>query len=326
MFRFALLVFAMIFARIGYAQFDTSYVHVTRNQFSIYPMAETAYLQTNFSALIPNELPFKSNLKSRTTTSLGFGMSFYRFGFSLSFQLPVTDIPELKKYTAFSFAGGYSYRRFYGELRYRNYRGFEENIVDTSNTQSEYNLRKDIKLRQIGVALYYFTARKYNFDAAFKNYNVQRKSAASFLVIAGGSRFDMSGKYLITDTNHITSDISFVREMDVYSFKLVPGGAFTLVYRNFYLSAMLGVGVNHNTLHIYGDNNKRKKNNFAPVIETRGVIGYNSTNWFASLSLNIEDDFFYYTDVEFSVVNVFFNLKAGYKFDSKYLGKLGKYL
>jgi len=46
----------------------------------------------------------------------------------------------------------------------------------------------------------------------------------------------------------------------------------------------------------------------------------------ASLSLNDEDDYFFFDIIELSIMNLFFNLKSGCKIDAKYLDKLGKYL
>jgi len=326
MFRYLIFILIMLSTIISKAQFDTNYVHLTKNSFSAYPMAETAYMELRFSDLDVDNKIYSSTLTSRNTTSLGFGMSFYRVGFSLSFQLPITNVPELENSQAFSFAGGYSYHRFYGELRYRHYKGFQKSILIHDSLKGDVHIRKDIEMRQIGVALDYFFSKKYNFDASYKNYNVQKKSAATFLLIGGINRYDIFGKYLFSDSMRYASSIKFVREMDVWAFKLAPGGAFTLTYRGLYLSSLASLGVAYNNSNMFGDDNKVNVNSWAPAFEARAVIGYNSTKWFASLSLNIENDYFFYDKIDLSVANVYFNLKAGYKFNSKYLGKLGKYL
>jgi uncharacterized protein YkuJ len=306
-------------------RFDTNYVHLTRQRFAVYPMAETAYLTMNFKDLNVGD-GHESTLKSRTTTSLGFGVSFYRIGFSFLYQIPVTSIPELKNSKAYSFAGGYSLYHFYGELRYRMYNGFEEQQYLNDSLKGGLIVRKDIKLRQIGAVAYFFTAKKYNFDAAFKNYNVQKKSAVSFMLVGGGNRFDISGKYLFQDSTNFAFDITKVRDVDIYSFKLAPGIAFTLVFKGIYLSSILAVGANYNRLYMFGDGEEDFKTTFAPDIENRIVLGYNSNRWFGSLSFNLENDYFLFDKIDLSAMNIYFNIKMGYKFSSKYLGKLGKYL
>ena len=322
---FFLTVFTVL-SLLSYAQFDTNYVHLTKGQFSVYPMAESAFLQLTFKDLEFEKGYYSSTLTSRSVTSIGFGMSFYRIGFSLSFQLPHSDIPGLRESAAFSFAGGYSFRHLYGELRYRDYEGFQKTDFIQDSLLGVIELRKDIRLRQLGVSVDYFISKKYNFDAAFKNYNVQKKSGATILLMAGANRFDVTGKYLFFDSLNYTSDIELVREFDVYSFKFAPGGAFTLTANGLYISALLAVGTTYNKNNFYGDDSHRKVTTWAPVIEGRAVAGYNSTKWFASLSLNVENDYFFFDRVDLSIMNVFFNLKAGYKFDAKHLGKIGKYL
>ncbi len=316
-------LFLSLFAN---AQFDTNFVHVTKDKFTVYPMGESAYLELNFSDPNIRKGIFKSTLTSRYAVSAGFGMSFYRFGFSLSFQIPYSDIKGLEDSKAFSFAGGYSYHRFYGELRYRDFRGFQKSDILNDSVSGIINIRKDIELRQIGLALDYFFSKKYNFDAAYKNYNSQKKSAATFLLMMGVNKYDISGKYLIIDTTNSISNINLVRDLDVWSIKFAPGGAATIVYRNFYISSLVAMGLSYNANTIYGDLNDKKVNSFAPVVEMRAVAGYNSQKWFSSLSLNVENDYFFYERVHLSVANVFLNFKIGYKFNSKYLGKIGKYL
>ena len=176
------------------------------------------------------------------------------------------------------------------------------------------------------MALDYFFSKKYNFDAAYKNYNSQKKSAVTFLIMAGANKYDIKGRYLINDTSSVISDIDLIRDLDVLSVKFAPGVAATLVYRNFYISSLFAMGASYNINTIFGDDNNVKVNSFAPVLEIRTVVGYNSTKWFTSLSINSENDFFFYDKVNMSVANVFLNFKIGYKFNSKYLGKIGKYL
>ncbi|MCK5857120.1 MAG: DUF4421 family protein [Bacteroidales bacterium] len=326
MFRYFLLfLFFFVSLVSAKAQFDTNYVHLTKNQFTLYPMAESAYLELQFEDPEFKKGVYQSKLTSRVSTSVGFGMSFYRIGFSFSFQIPYSNIDELKNSEAFSFAGGYSYHRFYGELRYRDFKGFQKSDL-MHDSLGEVQIRKDIELRQVGVALNYFFSKKYNFDANFKNYNIQKKSAVSLFIMGGANRYDISGKYLIIDTLNYASEIDMVRDLDVWSFKAAPGVAFSLTHKGFYTSGLFGIGVSYNKNNLFGDENKETVNTWAPIVETKMVVGYNNQKWFTSLSLNIERDYFFFDRVNLSVANVFFNFKVGYRFNAKYLGKLGKYL
>lgn len=324
--RIAILLSLILAAMTVKGQFDTNYVHITKNQFTAYPMVETAFMELRFTDLDKDDWLNSSKFTSRNTTSIGFGMSFQRVGFSLSFQIPYSDIAGLKNSKALSITGGLSYHRFYGELRYRNYKGFEKEDIYHDSNLGYFYLRKDINMRQIGVMANYFFSSKYNFDASYKNYNIQKKPAASFFILAGINRYDASGKYLFWDSLQHASSIELIREMNIWQIKLAPGGAYTVTHKNFYISSMIAVGPSYSNNYIFGDENKEVINTWAPFFEARAVIGYNSTKWFASLSFNFENDYFFYKHIDLSVVNLYFNLKGGLKFNSKRLGKVGKYL
>ena len=322
-YKFPILIFFSLFVLSSFAQFDTTYVSLTKNKFSIYPLSElhSTKFRLNFNKEF-SELYDDVSIKYKAQNGLyvGLGMSFYRFGFSVSFKLPYTNIPELKYSTAFSFAGGYSYRKFYGEFKTKHYKGLEQETLQyvDEDVTSTFKTNHDIETRQYAVNIYYFSSSKYNFDANFKNYNTQLKSAFTMVFAGGFNYYNFNGQLDI-----INSSDDFEKNIEVRTIKFLPGVAASIVKNNFYFSciALIGPAYNYNILDY-----SKIRHNISPVVEARAVLGYNNKNFFASLNANYDYDFILLRDNNLSINNLMFNLKLGLKLNSKYLGKLGKYL
>lgn len=278
----------------------------------------------NFNDELDNQYEnIEVNYKTQTSLYVGFGMSFYRFGFAFSYRLPYTNIPDLKKEQAFSFSGGYSYKHFYGELKIKKYQGVQEEIIryDNDTTITTIIVNQGIETRQVGLNLYYFSSDKYNFDANFKNYNTQKKTATSFILGGGLNYYNFSGELDLNLKQEIAPN--YKKDIDVKTIKFMPGIATSLVYNNFYFSTMtlMGGAYNYNTL----DYNEIR-HNFSPIVELRAVLGYNNRNLFTSINLNYDYDLVFLRQNKLGVHNFMVNMKLGIKLNSKYLGKIGRYL
>ena len=325
-FKTLLIVVILLISRFAYSQFDSSYVHITKDKFSIYPMSE---LHTSTYHLKFNETQYDSDevdayYRSQENIYLGFGMSFYRFGFALSFKIPYSDIPELKKSRAFSFSGGYSYKKLYGELKLNSYHGLQQETVNylDDTTITQITIRENIVTKHMSLMLYYITSDKYNFDANFKNYNYQKKSAISFVTGGGFNYYSFLGELDFVETEQNES-LEIEKNVLVYSLKLMPGLAATLVLNKFYFSAftLVGATYNYNVL-----DNISVRHKVSPSFEIRSVIGYNNKNLFVSLNFNYDYDLIFLRENKLGINNYMINLKLGIKLDSKYLGKIGPYL
>lgn len=308
------------------AQFDSSYVHITRDQFSIYPMTElhTSQFQLRFEDDIQQSEEIEAGYSTQNSLYWGFGMSFYRFGFALAFKAPYSNIPELKKSKSFSFSGGYSFKKLYGELKLKNYHGLQREIVNyrDDTTISQITINKNIRAEHVGVAMYYFCSDKYNFDANFKNYNYQKKSAISLVLGSGFNYYSFFGKLDFAD-NSIADDLDIEKNIQVYSLKVFPGMVASLVMKKFYFSFLGTIGGAYN-YNILDDNAVRHR--FAPSFEMRSSIGYNNKNFFASLNVNYDYDLVFLRVNKLGINNYMLSFKIGMKLNSKYLGKAGRYL
>ena len=324
-----ILIF-ILFPSIAKAQFDTTYVHLTKHKFSVAPLFEYYKSKMNVIKFAPdlehlNETSGKS-FSGKSNLYLGIGVSFKRLGFSLSFKLPYTDIPELKESSSMSFIGGYSYRKFYAELNFISYDGFLEKTysLDGDNPFEESKISLHNKYSQIGGELYYFSAKKYNYDANFKNYNIQKKSAISPVGLVGIKYYKLFSSADYTDT---LTEVALNRTAQVYSARLGAGLAGSLVYKErWYISAIgiLGYGINRN--QISGGEHKDPTISTLPSAEVNVSMGYNYHKFFVTMVYVFNNDYIYFYDNKIAVNNHFISLRFGYRFNSKFLGKAEKYL
>ena len=331
----SLLVFSALFIvlwspLLAKAQFDTNYVHLTKNKFNVSPLFEFYKTNINVIAFAPEFTQYNDKVdrtfSSKSNMYLGIGASFYRFGFSLSFKLPITDVPELKKAKSISFIGGYSYRKFYGDFQYLQYHGFmektytyeEDSLIETSK------LGVNNKYRQIGASLYFFTSKKYNYDANFKNYNIQKKSTISPLFSIGFDYFDLQAR--LEDIDTIKSDI-VTRKVVVFSSNIVTGMAASWVYKEkWFASAVFALGLAINYNEIEGSISDDYGINFFPSTQLKMACGYNSKRYALSINYLYDNDLVYFYQQKIGVNHHYVAFKFAYRFDTKFLGKAARFL
>ena len=319
-----ILLILVLLAVSGLAQFDSTYVSLTKNKFSVSSLSELHSTRLNLDLNKQYREIYEDvniNYKAQNGLYVGFGLSFYRLGLAISFKLPYTSIPELKYSTAFSFAGGYSYRKFYGEFKTKHYEGLQREIVryTDDDVSSEVEINHDVETRQYGLTLYFFQSNKYNFDANFKNYNTQLKSAFTFVYAGGLNYYNFNGQLDLSERK--LGGIE--KNIEVRTLKFMPGAAVSIVRNNFYFSsiALAGLAYDYNILDF-----DAIRHGFSSVLELRAIFGYNNKYFFASLNAKYGYDFVLLRDNNLSIHNLMFNFKVGIKLNSKYLGKIGKYL
>jgi len=316
------LIISLIFSINSLAQFDTNYVHLTRKKFALYPLYELSYSKIYYDFTNKSGVSHV-NYETRNYNSIGIGASFYRLGFSLSYELPFSDIPQLKEQRAFSFRGGYSFKKLYADFRARYYKGMSQSVTAAYNLIAQ-STRKNMLLKQIGINLMYFASSKFNFDANFKNYNLQKKSAITFVGSAGYNYYELNGKLNLIDT--IYNENSLITRLNEHSMRILPGVAFSIVYKRFYISmlGLMGVSINNNNVVVNSSNNYYW--NYTPAYESIVTIGYSNKDFFVSILYSIENDRSRIENLYLGTSHRILSVKVGKKIDNKYLGKLGKYL
>lgn len=198
-----------------------------------------------------------------------------------------------------------------------------ENITSASNVVSE-KTRKDMLFSQIGVNLMYFASERFNFNANYKNYNIQRKSALTFVATGGYNYYHLDGRLNLID--NIYNENSLISNFYEYSVRVLPGIAFSIVYKKFYISmlGLMGVGINKNIVEV--NDVKNYYSNYTPAFESIAALGYNSRDFFVSLIYSVENDHSRIDNLYLGASHTTMALKVGKKIEVKYLGKWGKYL
>jgi hypothetical protein len=317
-------------SNIVLAQFDTNYVHITKRKFLVTPIYEFYKSRYNiYNVIFDNDTSYKEveqSYSSKNNVYLGIGFSFYKIGFSLTFLLPYTNVPELENTKSLSFMGGYSIKRFYTELRYRNHKGFEKDVytyTDDSTIVGSTVIRKDVHFQQLGGILYYFPSKKYNYDANYKNYNIQKKSAISPLFIIGINYFNTKGYFEIIDSVGTKAEF---RNVQTLSFKTGTGVAGTVVFHKFYATILSFLGASISNNRITNNSDTKIYTKIYPALEFRTSLGYNSNRFVASFIFTYENDQVFLNPGVIGINNFYMGAKVGYKFSYKYLGKASKYL
>jgi len=323
------ILFLIIVSNIVFAQFDSTFVHITRKKFVITPLYEFYKSRYRIRNVINNNdksyKEVEQTYSSKNNVYLGLGVSFYRIGFTIAFLLPYSNVPELKNTKSFSFMGGYSVKKLYAELRYRNYNGFEKDVYTYTNDTviADYTINRDLNFQQVGGMLYYFSSKKYNYDANYKNYNIQKKSAITPLIIGGANYFNIKGEFEIIDS---TNAKIVTREIDVFSLKTGGGLAGTLVFHKFYATVLSYIGASINNNKITENKNSETYTKMYPSFEFRSSFGYNSNGLIAAFTFTYDNDLIYFKPAKIGINNFYMNIKIGYKFNSKYLGRAKEYL
>ena len=320
----------LILSNFVFAQFDTNYVHITKRKFVVTPIYEFYKSRYNINnVVLDNDSSYKEveqTYSSKNNIYLGIGISFYRIGFSITFLLPYTNNPELENSKSISFMGGYSVKKFYGELGYRYHRGFEKDVytfTDDSTIVDSTIISTDIHFQQLSGVLYYFPSKKYNYDANYKNYNIQKKSAISPLFIAGIGYFNTKGIFEIIDSTHTQKEY---RELRTFAIKTGGGIAGTLIFHKFYATVLSYIGASLNNNRINDGINSETYTKVYPTLQFRTSFGYNSNRLIAAFTFNYDNDLIYLKPSIIGINNFYMGIKIGYKFSYKHLGKVSKYL
>jgi len=322
----ALIILFFILISSAFSQFDSTYVHVTKNQFTAYPLAEfySNSYRLNIDKSLNNSEKTDASFNTQNNIYVGLGLSFYRIGITLTFRLPYSNIPQLKMFKAFSFAGGYSIKKFYGELKLKDYQGVQQENITYDNDTTIVNLKinKGVEIKQVSIIGYYIASDKYNFDANFKNYNYQKKSSISFITGVGVNYYSFWGHLDLSENQPIeVADVQ--RNIQIYSVKLMLGLSTSIVYKKFYFSvfSLLGASYNYNIL----DNNE-VRHRVSPYFELRSALGYNNKNFFCSLGFNYDYDLVLLRENHLGINNYMLNFKIGIKLNDKLLGGVASYL
>ncbi len=314
----------------GYSQFDTTFVYINKKTFSVSSISEfykTSYhikynRQGNSQISLPHNV--KNNYYTQNSLYTGVGFSFKRLGFSILFRLPYTNTNKLKQAKSFAFSGGYSFSRLYGELNIKQFKGLIKETITHTNDNEEIisDIKSQLRTSHIQGTLYYFSSKKFNYDASFKNFHIQKKPAVSFSLGYGIGYHDIEGKM---DVVKLSSDSvgQAEKRTQILSNKILPGISGVFVKNHFYLAAntFIGMSLNYNLI-----DNKDDRFSLYPNLIIKSALGYNKRDFSVALTFVYENDLIPLSYNDLSIRNYTVQLKIGYKISNHRLWKFQRFL
>lgn len=265
---FSLLLF-VVFPYSSKAQVDTLYIQPFENKIAL-----RSYLSMKFISMEKEVDGLTKTFKPNTPLSLGFGIAVNNTIIDLSYGYGLKFMKETEKGNtkALDFQIHNYGRKFIIDLFAQEYQGFYTADAADKNIQ----LYPDLKIQKYGAfGQYVFNNKKYSYKAAFKQNEIQLKSAGS-LLLGGGVYF-----------TKIDADSSFVHqsknELRNFQFGVSGGYAYTwVINRRWFTSGSTTMGVNVGTEKI--NDFGKKKIELYPTFFPRVAVGYNKENWSLGLS------------------------------------------
>ncbi len=185
--------------------------------------------------------------------SFGVGAVYANIGGTLSVQIARNQARRAARYGDTEYLdiqlNGYG-PKVGADLNIQSYRGFYNNNPTVADVDWQpgqpYPQRPDLRVLHTGLNLYYIHNHShFSYQAAFINTKQQIKSAGSFLVM-----ISMNGITYQADTTLIAdpdgkgfSGYTDIRQGQFFAISAMPGYAYTRVYKNFYATGALNLGV-----------------------------------------------------------------------------------
>lgn len=179
--------------------------------------------------------------------------------------------------TKFGFEGYYQdYQRFYF-----HYKGDHLLLK---------NYNSDIRAYQWGInTIFIFNGKKFSYNAAFNQTQLQKKSAGSWMLIPALKFNEIKSGHLIPDSvNKYFGSITNLQRNRNYSFLIQTGYGFNLTKNYFYFSGAVLGGVGIQTQSYTYPLGKLHKIAFPLVGRVKGGLGYNGKIFFAGLFANAD--------------------------------------
>lgn len=183
-------------------------------------------------------------------------------------------------------------RKQYLDLRYLDYTGFYIDNFKQNDTlkkyYSTYPLYPSLSLRSIGVNYcFLFKHKKLSLRASFNHNEIQRKSAGSFIL---GVSYNYTSFYNPTDFIPVelrpqSPPTEQYVDLRYHEISVMPGYAFTLVFKKFYftLAPMLGIVGQHQNIN-HTDQITSTSNNIAFRSLSKSAFGYNNERFFIAIT------------------------------------------
>lgn len=253
--------------------------------------------------------------------SVGVGAYLFDLAFELAFAVPVDE----KSYSIYGKSDALDLqlnalgRSWGGDIYYQKYQGFyaDDPAIDYVSGQV-YPQRQDIVTRNFGLtAFYIFNESKFSFQSAYTFAERQLRSGGSFLVSGAINSFKLNADSAVLASRYRNEygEGSMFEDLRYVTLSIMPGYAYNLVYRSFFVNAALMIGPGHNWIN-YKNQYQPEKNDitFNSLISLRIGVGYNGKRFFAGINYMSQARNVDFGNIYFTNSSSGFRILAGYRF------------
>jgi hypothetical protein len=246
------------------------------------------YDKTGDNAKYSDQIKYRPNQPA----NLGFGVSWKGYGLSYKFGLGLSD-SQKENYgkTTFHDWQFYYYSRKFGvDFIFQQYHGFS--LVNPSHygyvTGEAETKRTDLKVALIGLNVFYVFSDHYSMASSFNQSERMKTSGGSFLIMVSTTLFNAKADHSLIPPSEAAAygdDASFSGG-SYSSLGIAPGAAYTLVFRNFYLTPALFIGTGFmNKQHASRSRFENKTESYIKL-NLRASAGYNGNDFFCGLTFS----------------------------------------
>lgn len=290
----SLTLFFLFFSFSAYAQ---NWERIPRGDLAVKIGVGVPSLQSEFEESATNapKLIYKPNVKSKVFTTLSYGMFSATAGFSNN----QADLPSDRFGTTeaedvqFRFYGA----RWTPEFYYQHYRGYylenSKEVDPTFTDSSKRYLRPDISLLRWGSnVIYNFNPEKYTPAGTFNLNATQTKSGGAWLGLMSFDSSEMKGDRPLvpSELQAQFGDFSRVYRVKVDSLSAGFGGAYTFVYRRFFIGGLLGLSWAAQQVRLEGEAGTETVSKGNTKISAKWALGYNGKQFHSGLNYNIDNN------------------------------------
>lgn len=235
------------------------------------------------------EKPIRFSFATSPQVNLGLGFNYKWLGLNFGFNFGFIN-PNLEKYGRESRLDGQFHlypKKFVIDGIFQYYKGFyiKRSNVELPNGEGERATMPGLRLLSAGGNfLYSFNHEGFSYQAAFVNNEIQKKSAGTALLGGNflwehlkGDPENMAERY-----PNLYNDSVNLSRMYFVNFGIIGGYAYTVVLRDFYISAAVTPGINLEINNVSGD----KRDPYIGALfkfTARAAVGYNKGRFFTSL-------------------------------------------
>jgi len=225
--------------------------------------------------------------RPNTTLNMGIGATYKSFTLNLAYGFGFLNPERGKGETKYLDLQFHTYtRRFVIDMFGQFYRGFFLTHNSTNSPNTDYYLRPDLSVNQIGASVQYIlNHRKFSYRASFLQSEWQKKSAGTIIfgVEAYGGKIEADSTIIPTLVNTEEAKRS-IKEIRFFEFGPNAGYAYTLVIKkHFFLTASGSVSLDFGQNTVYDQGGTVKSSGVSPNSFLRLFGGYNSSKMAISI-------------------------------------------